>query len=158
VIHNQFVQLAAKGNYTDFPSNAGPMANNAMAVDPMMKGGGAGAETMKLSGEDFNLFRGVFNAAAFAYGAVPAAPRKDPQFDLAAMLKKEGVTNAAGVVDALMRRFLRVPITGERREDLIAFCIKTLRGPKVDYKSFTVEKELREVLHLILSAPEYQLS
>jgi uncharacterized protein (DUF1800 family) len=158
VIHEQFLTLAAKGNYTDFPSSGSPMANNVMAADPMMKGGGAGSETMKLSGEDFNLFRGVFNGAAFAAEAVPPDPRKDPQFDLAGMLNKEGVTDAPGVVDAFMRRFLRVRITGERREDLVAYCLKTLRGPKIDYKSYTLEKELREVLHLILSAPEYQLS
>jgi hypothetical protein len=124
----------------------------------MLKGGGAGSETMKLSGQDFNVFRGVFNGAAFAYEAVPPDPRKDPQFDLAAMLKKEGVTDAPGVVDAFTRRFLRVPITGERRDDLVAYCVKTLHGPKIDYKSYNLEKELREVLHLILSAPEYQLS
>jgi hypothetical protein len=123
-----------------------------------MKGGGAGSETMKLSGEDFNLFRGVFNAAAFAHEAVPPDARKDPPFNLAAMLKKEGVTDVAGVVDSLMQRFLRVAITGQRREDLVAFCLKTLGGPKVDYARYTLEKELREVLHLILSAPEYQLS
>jgi uncharacterized protein (DUF1800 family) len=157
VIHEQFLKMAAQGNYTDFPSNGGG-ANSMMPVDPMMKGGGAGSETMKLSGEDFNVFRGVFNAAVFAYEAVPPDARKDPQFDLGAMLKKEGVTDAAGVVDALMRRFLRVPITGGRREELVAFCLKTLHGPRIDYTSYTVEKELREVLHLILSAPEYQLS
>jgi len=53
-----------------------------------------------------------------------------------------------------MRRFLRVASRASRREDLVAFCIKALRGPKVDYKSYTVDKALREVLHLVLSAPQ----
>ena len=129
-----------------------------MAVDPLMKGGGAGAETMKMNAEDFNLFRGVFNASYFAYLAVPPEPRKDPQFNLGSMVKKDGVTDAPGVVDALMRRFLRVPISGARRDDLVAFCMKVIGSPKVDYNRYTVEKELREVVHLILSTPEYQLS
>ncbi len=159
VIHEQFLAWAAKGNYTDFPSNGVPsMANNMVAGDPMTKGGSAGSETMKLNGEDFNLFRGVFNAAVRAHKAVPPEPRKVADFRLATMLKGEGVTDAPGVVDALTRRFLRVPIIGQRRDDLIAFCMKSLGGPKVDYTRYTVEKDLREVLHLILSAPEYQLS
>jgi hypothetical protein len=159
VIHEQFLAWAAKGNYTDFPSNGIPtMANNMVAGDPLMKGGSAPPETMKLNEEDFNLFRGVFNAAVLAQKTVPPAPRKVADFRLAAMLKKEGVTDAPGVIDALTRRFLRVPITGQRRDELIAFCMKALGGPKVDYTQYTVEKNLREVLHLILSAPEYQLS
>jgi hypothetical protein len=48
------------------------------------------------------------------------------------MLKKEGGTDAAGVVDAFMRRFLLAPITGRRRDDLIAFCEKQLGGSKLD--------------------------
>ena len=163
VIHEQFLKLAAKGNYTDFPSSGSGMtdnrmANNMMAADPMLKSGAAGSETMKLSGEDFNIFRGVFNGAVSAYAAVPPDPRKYPQFDLAALLKREGVTDAPGVVDSLVRRFLRIPITGERRDELVAFCMTMLHGPKIDYKSYNLEKELREVLHLILSSPEYQLS
>ena len=33
---------------------------------------------MKLNGEDFNIFRGVFNGAWFAYQKVPPAPRRVP--------------------------------------------------------------------------------
>ena len=54
--------------------------------------------------------------------------------------------------------FLRVPITGERRAAVVEFCGKQMGGDKIDFSRFTLEKELREVLHLILSAPEYQLS
>jgi hypothetical protein len=124
----------------------------------MMKSGSAGLEAQKLNGEDFNVFRGVFNGAVFSHYAVPPDPRKVPDFKLAAIMKKEGVTDASGVVDALTRRFLRVPVTGGRRDELIAFCIKELGGAKLDYTHYTAERELREVLHLILSLPEYQLS
>ncbi len=156
VIHEQMMAQALKGEFSDFPSNG--IAANMMQGDELMKGGKAGAETMKLNGEDFNLFRGVFNGAWFAYQKVPPAPRRVPQFNLAAMLENEGVTDASGVVDALTHRFLRVPIAGKRREGLIRFCAGQLGGAQVDYAGWNVEKELREVLHLILSAPEYQLS
>src|SRR5262249_48868146 len=137
VIHNQFLEMAKHGNFADFPSNAGPMANAMMAGDPMMKGGSAGSETAKRSGEGFNLFRGGFNAAVFAYQAVPPEPRRAPQFSLAGMLQQEGVTDASAVVDAMMRRFLRVPVSGERRESMVAFAIKQLGGAKVDYQRYT---------------------
>ena len=83
---------------------------------------------MKLSHEDFNLFRGVFNGIVFARRAVPLEPRKVAEFNLARMLRDEGVTDAAGVVDALTHRFLRVPITGDRRAALVAFCQKQMGG------------------------------
>ena len=159
-IHEQFMAWAAKGNYTDFPNTGVPsaMANNMAQGDSMMKSGSAGSETQKLNGEDFNLFRGVFNGAIFSHQAVPPDSRKVPDFHLAAMLKKDGVTDATGVVDSLTRRFLRVPITGERRTELIAFCTHQMGSAAVDYSHYTTEKNLREVLHLILSLPEYQLS
>ena len=155
VIHQQFLAWAAKGNYTDFPDNGTGMKGNSMTS----KGGAvAGEETMKLSGEDYNLFRGVFNATIFARRAVPAEPRKVPAFRLVSMLQQEGVKDAAGVVDSFTERFLRVPITGERRAALVEFCRKQIGGSAVDYTKYQLEGQLREVLHLILSAPEYQLS
>jgi hypothetical protein len=117
-----------------------------------------GAETMKANGEDFNVFRGVFNGTWFARLTVPPAPRKVAKFELAAMLKKSGVTDATGVVDAFTHRFLRAPITGKRRDSLIAFCASQMGGAQVNYASWELERELREVLHLILSSPEYELS
>ncbi len=153
VIHHQFLALAAKGNFTDFPTNGGGMADNSMA-----KMGAVGAaETSKLSAEDFNLFRGVFNGIVFARQRVPQAPRVTAEFSLARMLRAEGVTDAAGVVDSFGKRFLRVPISGDRRQAVVEFCSKQIGG-KLDFNRYTLENELREVLHLILSAPEYQLS
>jgi hypothetical protein len=152
VLHDQMVAWAAKGNYTDFPTNGSGMADNSMAK------GAARQETMQLSGEDFNLFRGVFNGIVFARNTVPPEPRKPAQFSLARMLKQEGATDAAAAVDALMRRFLRVPISGERRTAIVDFCRQQIGGDRLDPARWTLEKELREVLHLILSAPEYQLS
>jgi hypothetical protein len=116
------------------------------------------AETSKLSGEDFNLFRGVFNAAVRAIAAVPAEPRRTADFSLSKLLQSEGVMDAAGAVDNLMRRFLRTPLTGERRQTLIRFLEQQLGGSQLDYSRYRLEKDLRELLHLIMSAPEYQLS
>ena len=121
---------AAQGNFGELPSTGvpGKTAAGMMPADPLMKGGMPGAETMKANGEDFNVFRGVFNGTWFARLTVPPAPRKVAKIELAAMLKKSGVTDATGVVDAFTHRFLRAPITGKRREGLIAFCASQLGG------------------------------
>jgi len=159
VIQNQFLAEAAKGDFGGFPSNGTAMsAGNMAAGNAMTTGIGAGIEIMKSNGEDFNVFRGVFNGVYFAYLKVPPEPRRVAHFELAQTLKKEGVTDASGVVDALVRHFLRVPLSGDQRDGLIEFCVSQLGGRQVDYTNWNLEKELREVLHLILSAPEYQLS
>ena len=182
VIHEQFLAEAEKGDFTSFPSagTAGKMTMGVMSAPgagvaapgpkvvatgagiastpDVMKGGGAGSETSKMSGEDFNLFRGVFNAAVEAYAAVPPAPRKVADFQLAKMMQQEGVKDANGAVDSMLRRFVRLPITGERHQALVSFFEKQIGGTKIDYTRYSLEKELRELAHLIMSAPEYQLS
>jgi hypothetical protein len=122
----------------------------------MSKGGGN--ETAMLSGEDFNLFRGVFNAAVRAVQAVPPEPRRTADFELSAMLRSAGATTAPAAVDYLIRRFLRTPIQAGRRDALIQFLEKQTGSSTLDFQRYTIERELRELLHLILSAPEYQLS
>jgi len=62
----------------------------------MMKGGSAAPETAKLSGEDFNLFRGVFNASCSPIRRF-RRPRRVPQF-ASRHTEGEGVTDAPGVV------------------------------------------------------------
>jgi uncharacterized protein (DUF1800 family) len=156
-IHNQFLEMAERGDYASFPKgDSGRMADGATAGGAMP--GGAMTETSKLSGEDFNLFRGVFNAAVRAVAAVPAEPRRTADFNLSKMLQSAGVADAPGAVDYLMRRFLRAPITGERRQTLIRFLEQQTGGSQIDFSRYRLEKDLRELLHLIMSAPEYQLS
>jgi len=147
-LFNQLVEMAERGNLTDFPKGETGMVANRSTV----------SETSRLSGEDFNLFRDVFNAAVRAVRAVPPEAPREPQFDLGGMLRKAGLAEAPAAVDYLVQRFLRTPITGERRESLVRFIEKQMGGAKIDFSSYSIEKNLRELLHLILSAPEYQLS
>lgn len=155
-IHNQFLELAAQGNFTDFPQGGGGGMSN--MADPAAKGSAGSADTMKLQAGDFNLFRGVFNAAWKAPERVPPEPRKVAEFRLAAMLEQEKAAGSGAVVDRLMARFLRAPLAGERRAELVRFFERLNGGSAVDYRKSSTEKTLRELLHLILSTPEYQLS
>ncbi len=156
-IHKQFLAMAAKGNYTDFPDSGLGMGGG-MKGGMAMKEGGPGEQTAQLSSEERNTFRAVFNGAVYAHRAVPPDPYKTPEFHLARIMERENVSIASAAVDSMMKRFLRVPISGDRRAEIVAFCEKQMGGSKIDYHRDTLEKELREVLHLILSAPEYQVS
>ena len=110
-IHNQFLEMAERGDYRSFPN--GGVAGTGQSMP--------GATTRRASSraEDFNLFRGVFNAAVRAVAAVPAEPRRVADFSLGKLLQQEGVTDSAEAVDRLMLRSLRVPLTGERRQTLL---------------------------------------
>jgi hypothetical protein len=68
------------------------------------------------------------------------------------------VTSAQSAVDALLRRFVLLPIGAARRAELVEFAEAQLGGGTIDWRRESVETELRELLHLILSLPEYQLA
>jgi hypothetical protein len=56
---------------------------------------------------------------------------------------------AEAVVDHFAKRFLRVPLSSKDRAAFVEF----MRA-----RSVTSETDLRELLYLVLSTPEYQLS
>jgi hypothetical protein len=147
-VHDQFMAWAEQGNYTSFPTGG----------DMGSMGRGGMDETARLNAEDFNLFRGVFNGVSRAYQRVPPEPRVVADFRLAATLEQEGVTSAQGAVDALLRRFVLLPIDAARRGELVRFFTAQHGSDTIDWDRETLETELRELLHLILSLPEYQLA
>jgi hypothetical protein len=65
------------------------------------------------------------------------------------MVTAAHATTAEGIVDHLARRFLSVPLSQKDRGVLVEF----LRA-----RSTTSESDLRELLYLVLSAPEYQVN
>jgi hypothetical protein len=150
-IHSFFMDGAAKNNFTDFP----PKSTMQGAEVQVAQGG---SEMPNPSTEDYNLFRGVFTATYKSREAIPPEPRKVADFSLSAMLRSEGVTTAGGAVNSLLLRFLRVTVTDEQRDELVNFLEKQMGESRIDYVRYTIERELREVLHLILSTPEYQLA
>ena len=84
--------------------------------------------------------------------------RSPAEFDLASMLHADRVRTGEDAVNYLSGRFLRVPLSEQRREALLDFINTEFAGSKIDYDAEGVEQTLRGLLHLIMSAPEYQLS
>ena len=84
-------------------------------------------------------------------------PRDAARFDLTAMVLASGAKTTAEAVDYLAWRMLRVPIAKEMRSALVAFLTKELGTDNVDRARTYMEDPLRMTVHMVMSAPEYQI-
>jgi hypothetical protein len=84
--------------------------------------------------------------------------RSKASFELADLLQGAGVKSGEDAVDYLAVRFLRVPLSERRRGAILEFVRGELAGKTIDYDAEGTEAMLRQLLHLIMSVPEYQLS
>ncbi len=108
-------------------------------------------------GESYSLAMGVYQGYVEAFNRVEALPREPARLDFVALLAGEDVETVEHAVDCLVRRFLRVPLEGERRATLIAHLREQLGGDEIDVAHEGTERALRSLVYLILSTPEYQL-
>jgi uncharacterized protein (DUF1800 family) len=124
---------------------------------------GATGEMMAMSNmladrdEDFNTRYGSYRGWQLAIQRVKPIPRHTAQVDLTAMVASRGLRTTAEVVDYLLARFLRVPIAEADRQRLIGFLEAELGTNRIEAAETYLEDPLRMLLHLIMSAPEYQL-
>ena len=86
------------------------------------------------------------------------SPRHVAEIDLVSMVDQAGADTCEQIVDYFIRRFLRVGLTSADRDSLVAFARERLGDGKIDVHGEQTETDLRDLLHLVLSAPEYQLS
>jgi hypothetical protein len=68
-----------------------------------------------------------------------------------------GAVTAAEAVDYLLGRMLRVPASPALRDALVAFLAKELGTDNLQRAKTYLEDPLRMTVHLIMSAPEYQM-
>ncbi len=108
--------------------------------------------------EDFNTRYGGYMGYVMAFEVVPPIPRFPAKIDLTSMIQDEGISTSEAVVDYFLRRFLSAPIRESDREVLVAFFNTRLGGESINLSTTKLETSLQELLHLILSTPEYQLS
>ena len=108
--------------------------------------------------EDFNTRYGGYMGYVMAFEVVPPIPRFPAKIDLTSMIQDEGISTSESVVDYFLRRFLSAPIREDEREVLLDFFNTRLGGESISLPTKTLETSLQELLHLILSTPEYQLS
>jgi len=118
----------------------------------------APSATMINETPEYDLPLGVYNGMNRAFERVLPIPLTPATLDLRSMLRAAQVGSAADAVDYLAKRFLRLPPAEEDRAALAAFAAERLGKGEINWESPETETALREVLHLILSAPEYQLA
>ena len=107
--------------------------------------------------EQYNLAVGIYNGHVEANQRVKAIPRTVAAIDMTSMLRKAEVKTSAQAVSYLTKRFFSVDLSPARRAAIERFANNKL-GEQIDFDDEGTEQALREVLHLLLSAPEYQLA
>jgi hypothetical protein len=122
-------------------------------------GGGMMAESNMLADrdEDFNTRYGSYRGWQMAIAKVRPIPRTVAEIDLAGMIRAEGLSTTAQVVDYFLLRFMSVPIGSGERQMLIEVLDRELGTSDIGAADSYLEDPLRLLVHLIMSRPEYQL-
>ena len=100
---------------------------------------------------DYDLKLGVFTGYSRTYATVLPTPPSAAKIDLTRMMRDAKAATPTDVVDALVVRFLRVPLTAPDRERLVKYAAHRLIA------ALDREAALRDILYVLLSMPEYQL-
>jgi hypothetical protein len=155
------------------PDRANPSADIRIVADKIRAGLDISTATMPERGsegglaesnmladrdEDFNTRYGSFRGWQMALERVKPIPRHTAGVSLTRMVTEAGAKTTAEVVDSFIKRFMRVPPTGETRQNLIAFLDKELGTSDIIAARTYMEDSLRLLVHLLMSQPEYQLS
>ena len=107
--------------------------------------------------EAFNTRYGSYRGWQMAIERVKPIPRTIGRIDLANMIISHGCETPDEVVDYLAGRFLSVPLDAETRQAMIDHLTGLLGTSDIITAESYLEDPLRELLHLLLSRPEYQL-
>jgi hypothetical protein len=106
--------------------------------------------------EDYNTRYGGYKGYLMAFERTKTIPRRPAAIDLTALVTAARATTAEAVVDHFSSRFLSVPLAATDRAALVKFLRDNL-GSNTIAPGPKLEPALRELLYLVLSAPEYQL-
>ena len=79
------------------------------------------------------------------------------RIDLSQMVRDAGCVSAQQAVDHLLMRFLSVPVDAQTRSKIVALLEGELGTADLKHADSYMEDALRNVLHVILSLPSYQL-
>ena len=137
-------QMAMRGDFSSSPSMSAEETGFSRAPG--------------VSTDTYNAFRGVYNGAIKMFRTVRFPPPTPGRIDLVSLVGSEHFDSAQRVVDELARRLLRVPLRNGDRVELIRYLESRFGPGEIDVDGQQLETDLRELVHLIMSLPEYQLS
>ena len=107
--------------------------------------------------EDFNTRLASYHAWRKAIENVKPIPRAPARLDIAKMVRDAGCLTAQDAVDHLLARFLVTPVDSETRTKLASLLASDLGTSDLRLADSYMEDALRNMLHVILSLPIYQL-
>ena len=107
--------------------------------------------------EDYNTRYGSTHGWQEAFRRVKPIPRHAAQLNMSNVVTSAGLTTTTEVVDYFLGRLLRVPLAEEDRQALIGFLTNELGTDQIELTVTYLEEPVRHLVHLIMSAPEYQL-
>ncbi len=107
--------------------------------------------------ELFNTRVSGYLAWAQAMRKLIPTPRGAARIDLTQIVLDSGSTTTSEAVDALLERFLRIPVSDDTRGALVALLEAELGTTDLARAQTYMEDPLRIVTHLIMSTPEYQI-
>jgi len=126
-------------------------------MDKNMAGAKAMANLLSAQ-EEFNTHYASLKGWEEAVRKIKPILRAPAQFSLTDMVFADRAKTTADAIDLLLRRILAVPIDDEARATTIAFLDEQLGTSDLVRARSYLEEPLRLVVHLIMSAPEYQLA
>ena len=107
--------------------------------------------------EDFNTRLASYHAWRKAIEKVKPIPRDTAQLNLSQLLRNARCKTTTQAVDHLLMRFVSVPVSDDVKHKLIALISDDLGTTDLNIADSYMEDALRNVLHVILSLPAYQL-
>ena len=131
--------------------------NVTTATMPEGKSMGAMSASAQDRTEDFNTRLASYHAWRKAIEKVKAIPRDTAQLHVSDWMRQANCRTSAQAVDHLLSRFLSVPVSDALRQELAELLTKDLGTSDLTYADSYMEDALRNLLHVILSLPAYQL-
>ena len=154
------------GNSMEGGDNA--MGGNSMDGNAMENGadnvmGQSDSDSMSMfnmmagADEDYNTRYGSTHGWQEAFRRVKPISRHATQLNMTQVVTQAGLKTTSEVVDYFLEHLLRVPLAQEDRQSLIDFLTQELGTDNIARTLTYLEEPVRHLVHLIMSAPEYQL-
>jgi Protein of unknown function (DUF1800) len=107
--------------------------------------------------EDFNTRYGSFRGYQMALQKLKPILRDAATVQISDLVNRAQAKTCSDAVDALLTQFMSVPISAKQRDDLIRWLRLDLGTDNLNIAQTYMEDSLRQLLHIMLSLPEYQL-
>ena len=108
--------------------------------------------------ELFNTRVSGYRAWAQAMQKLIPTPRGAARINMTQIVLDSGAATTGEAVDALLERFLRIPVSDDTRRALVTLLDDELGTTDIARAQTYMEDPLRMVTHLIMSTPEYQIN